>query len=205
MIIEKWLDLQSKGFSLDHIYLLDFISKSDKDVSNYTEGNVRADSILIFLKRKGLVSADNRIAQQGMDLINYVQNAEYQKVASADSFKEWVDKVHKNLQDLLFKLTGKKQKVGKINKKSYSFLCNTIDLHTKLLKVRKIYGFSDRVKAEKVLQAYTEKCFKEDEWFPIIEYYIEKEGKSRFFTDYCEYNENQIQEETKPVNTKHLF
>ena len=95
---------------------------------------------------------------------------------------DFYSSLHKNLQEKMISLTGKKQKMlqGK-----YAFLLNEKDLKLRLQKVIKEYQLNDPQKVEKVLLLYVEKCNKARfEYTPTLEYYIWKEKSSRLATDY---------------------
>lgn len=206
MTIEKWKYLQARSITLDMIFLLDHVSKNPKvDLFAYFETDPKLTGIVKTLIRKNLVAQTFEILEDGKAILDFVNDFSKQEIQNKnESFAEWVYSVHALLQALLKKLTGKIQKTDKIKGTSYSFLCNPKDLHDKLLKVNTIYGPLDRVKAQKVLSAYVIKCYKENSWFPVIEYYIEKEGKSRFYTDYLDFEE-VTEIEDKPKETKNLF
>ena len=118
---------------------------------------------------------------------------------------DFYSNLHKNLQEKMISLTGKKQKMlqGK-----YAFLPNEKDLKLRLQKVIKEYQLNDLQKVEKVLLLYVEKCNKARfEYTPTLEYYIWKEKSSRLATDYLNDLEEveQIKEQVNPQEIKQLF
>jgi len=210
MTIKKWLFLQKEGVTLDMVFLLDFLKSNKVDIESLITSNPKATSILTMLKRKNYLDLSYQITEEGEQILQIVTKEvpENQEIRiPPTSFKGWSDQVHASLQERLVELTGKKQKTDKIKGVSYSFLCGPIDLHNKLLKVKKLYNFKDLDKAFLVLKRYVEKCHNEGSWFPLMEYYIEKEGKSRFMTDYDNFEDSikEQKEESKPRKTENLF
>lgn len=111
-------------------------------------------------------------------------------------------KLHKNLENELITLTGKKQKVLQ---GTYSFLPNVRDLQKKLDGIILKHKLKDTSKIEKVLIEYVKKCHKKSfDKVQLISYYIEKNGISNFVNDYNNFEEVKEKEENiKEV--KNLF
>ena len=149
-------------------------------------------------KLEGYLTFDLQLTKKGEDLLNKI-NGVSTKI-DTNFYKE----LHKKLQNELFTLTGKKQKVigGK-----YSFLCNSFDLENRLSKVVKKYNLEDLNKIEKLLIKYIYNCYKADfKMTPLIEYYIIKDNSSKLVTDYFNFEEKkEIQKEKKLIDTKDLF
>ena len=127
-----------------------------------------------WLKQEDYISDNNKLTLKGKELLDQLQK----EVVSTDFYSS----LHKNLQEKMISLTGKKQKMlqGK-----YAFIPNEKDLKLRLQKVIKEYQLTDLQKVEKVLLLYIEKCNKARfEYTPTIEYYILKEKSSRLATDY---------------------
>jgi len=98
-------------------------------------------------------------------------------------------KLHEKLQQELFQLTKKKQKILYGNR---AFLCNPKDLESKLLKVNKKYKLNDWVKIEKLLLQYIYTSHKANwEYVKLMEYYIEKSGISQLANDYAGFEEKE--------------
>lgn len=136
-----------------------------------------------WLKQEEYISDNNKLTLKGKELLDQLQKEEI----STDFYNS----LHKNLQEKMISLTGKKQKMlqGK-----YAFLPNEKDLKLRLQKVIKEYQLNDLQKVEKVLLLYIEKCSKARfEYVSTIEYYLTKDKISKFVTDYENY-ENIIEE-----------
>lgn len=140
------------------------------------KGNVNS------LKEKDYISNNNKLTIKSKELLDQLQKEEVNT--------NFYSNLHKNLQEKMIYLTGKKQKIlqGK-----YAFLPNEKDLKLRLQKVIKEYKLNDLQKVEKVLLLYIEKCNKARfEYTSTVEYYILKDKSSRLATDYDNYNEEEI-------------
>ena len=139
------------------------------------------------LKEKDYISNNNKLTIKSKELLDQLQKE--------DINTDFYSNLHRNLQEKMISLTGKKQKMlqGK-----YAFLPNEKDLKLRLQKVIKEYQLTDFQKIEKVLLLYVEKCNKARfEYTPTIEYYILKDKTSRLVTDYENYSEeDQINQST---------
>ena len=143
-----------------------------------------------FLKQNEYISDNNKLTLKGKELLDQLQKEE----VSTDFYSS----LHKNLQEKMISLTGKKQKMlqGK-----YGFIPNPKDLKLRLQKVIKEYQLNDLQKVEKVLLLYVEKCNKARfEYTPTLEYYVWKDKSSRLATDYENYNEEEIIYDDNTVN-----
>ena len=134
------------------------------------------------LKEKDYISNNNKLTIKSKELLDQLQKE--------DINTDFYSNLHRNLQEKMISLTGKKQKMlqGK-----YAFLPNEKDLKLRLQKVIKEYQLNDLQKVEKVLLLYIEKCNKAKfEYTSTVEYYILKDKSSRLATDYDNYNEEEI-------------
>lgn len=120
----------------------------------------------------GYILPGGKITKKGLDLITSLEE---------DSNRNY-EELHKELQDKLFKLTGKKQ--IKANG-GYTFLCNSLDLKTKLSKVIIKYKLSDWEKVKKLLLLHIDKAYKQNfDKVMLMQYYIEKNNSSMLASDY---------------------
>jgi hypothetical protein len=162
---------------LDYLILEHIANNTAKEFiedKHQTEGGNGLCNHLIWLKEQEYISDNNKLTLKGKVLLDQLQKEE----ESTDFYTN----LHKNLQQKMISLTGKKQKIlqGK-----YAFLLNEKDLKLRLQKVIKEYQLNDLQKVEKVLLLYVEKCNKARfEYTPTLEYYIWKEKSSRLATDY---------------------
>jgi len=135
------------------------------------------------LKLGGYCNFQLELTKKGRELLESVQPS---KKIDTNFYKE----LHKKLQNELFILTGKKQKVigGK-----YSFLCNAFDLEHKLSRLIKKHQITDLKRIEKLLLKYIHTCYKADfKMVQLLEYYIEKSGTSKLMTDFESFEEKDL-------------
>jgi len=131
---------------------------------------------------EGYLYPSGNIAPKGMSFIQNVLGNVYHKV---DNYEQ----LHKELQDRLFVLTGKKQ--VKANG-SYTFLCNSIDLKSRLTRVITKYKLADWEKVKKLLLSHVEKAHNQKfDKVMLIQYYIEKNGNSNLASDYESFTEEK--------------
>lgn len=171
---------------LDYLILEHIANNTAKEIIKDNTFN----KMLLMLNLSGYISNNNKLTLKGKELLDQLQKEE----VSTDFYSN----LHKNLQEEMISLTGKKQKMlqGK-----YAFLLNEKDLKLRLQKVIKEYQLNDLQKVEKVLLLYVEKCNKARfEYTPTVEYYIWKDKTSRLATDYENYNEEEIVYEDNTVN-----
>lgn len=173
---------------LDYLILEQIANNTAKE---FVEGdNIRIKGQLDFLKLQEFVSNNNKLTLTGKTLLDQLQKEE----VSSDFYGN----LHKNLQEKMISITGKKQKMlqGK-----YAFLPNEKDLKLRLQKVIKEYKLNDLQKIEKVLLLYIEKCNKARfEYTSTVEYYILKDKSSRLATDYENFNEEEVIHEDNAIN-----
>ena len=181
MKIEELLSIYKNNIDFN-IFALLFIAQ---DGSNYLFPNLDYKS----LKEQGLVDFECKLTKKGKEVLDKCLNDE--KVSKKVDIG--INQLFIACQDELLKLTGKKQKTSKIENKSYSFLPNFIDFQDKLSKVVKRYKLEDSNKLKAVLLQYINKCHEANNWFPILEYYISKDNKSRLATDYENFEEQEKQ------------
>ena len=179
---EKYNEVLDNGLSLDHYFLLCNIKNGVKLIENK-----RIQGFLNLLVKKGYIDED-RLTEKGIDLVQNCEFSEIIQVPKDNTTVEmdlgtWILKIHKSCEDRIFQLTGKRQIRDKIDKKLWSFMCNSTDLGKNLQKVIAIYKLTDYDKIEKTLLRHIDECSSAGKWFPIIYYYIMKNGKSDLVTD----------------------
>jgi len=188
---EKYTEILSSGLLLDHYFLLCSIKSGVKPVQNK-----RIQGFTNLLIKKGYIE-DDKLTVKGIELIDDIElETEASKSTGDTSFNAWVVGLHQRCQAKLKELTGKIQVRDKINNTPYSFLPNPIDLGKNLYKVITAYKTKDYVKLEKCIMNHIQSRYEAKSWFPILEYYIMKSGKSKLVTDY----ENFSEEDTSKAN-----
>jgi len=150
---------------------------------------------IVGLKSSGYIYSETQLTPKGKELLKEISGEKMSKKVDTG-----INQLYIACQEELQKLVGKKQKTSKINGKSYSFLPNFVDFQDKIEKSCKKYQLNDKEQLKKVLLQYINKCHKEDNWFPILEYYIMKDGHSKLATDYVSFEEIQeIKQNNKGV------
>lgn len=155
---------------------------------------------IVELKSSGYIYSETQLTPKGKELLKEISGNKMSKKVDTG-----INQLYIACQEELQKLVGKKQKTSKINRKSYSFLPNFVDFQDKIEKSCKKYQLNDKEQLKKVLLQYINKCYKEDNWFPILEYYIMKDGHSKLATDYVSFEEIQEVKKEELKNTKEMF
>lgn len=159
-----------------------------QDMGSYLFSNLCFDD----MKLQGYCDFELKLTKKGEELLNKCQEVD----KSSKKTDVGVNNLYIACQEELLKLTGKKQKTSKIENKSYSFLPNFIDFQDKLSKTIKKYKLEDSDKLKSVLLQYINKCHEANNWFPILEYYINKDNKSKLATDYFNFEGEEKQTKT---------
>jgi hypothetical protein len=187
--IEKYEKLLGSGLGLDHYYILVLLYNHHP-----LPQHKRVEGFINLLAKKGYI-AEGILTAEALDLVqDEIFNVTLVSpttttttlAASQLEYNDWVAELHLKLQEKLVELTGKKQVRDKIKGgSSFSFLCNQLDLGKNLRKVVQLYKLkdSDRPLIEKTLFHHMESCNKAQSWFPLVYYYIFKDGKSQLVTD----------------------
>jgi hypothetical protein len=149
----------------------------------------------IPLIAKGYLYTTGKPTAKGINLIEEV-------LANVSSKVDNYEELYKKLQDRLVSLTGKKQ--VKANG-SYTYLCNSIDLKSKLSKVIRKYKLNDFEKVTKLLLLHIDKSHRQKfDKVMLIQYYIEKNNVSTLASDYESYKE-QEQQDTSSFKSNQKF
>lgn len=128
------------------------------------------------------------ILQKGKNILNQIEN-----IPTSVKVVEKVDKyqvLYLSLKSELKKLTGKEQVKANI---AYPFLCNQIDLESRLSKVVHKYKLTDWEKIEKCLINHIKRSYKQNFMkCQLMMYYIEKGGSSMLVSDYESFTEKDV-------------
>ncbi len=190
---QKYQEVLDSGLSLDHYFILCSIKNKVKLMDNK-----RIQGFLNLLNKKGYVENDE-LTEKGMDMVQNCEFSEIITLPAEEGGKEevkidlgtWILKVHKMCEDRIFALKGRKQVRDRVDKKYWSFMCNPTDLGKNLQKVITMYKLTDYDKIEKTLLKHIDNCNTANHWFPIMYYYIIKNGKSDMVTDMADIVEEQ--------------
>lgn len=176
---EKYEAILKEGLILDHYLLLCNIKNGIKPLNNK-----RVQGFINLLTKKGYLQED-QLTEKGLALVEDCEVA--QVVATQEkgkqSYSEWVTGLYDRIQTRMKELTGSTQVRATIDKKPYSFVPNATDLAKVLQRAITAYKLKDYAKIEKAIMAYITTCAEKKSWFPILQYYIMKDGMSRLVTD----------------------
>lgn len=176
---EKYKDILDNGLLLDH-YLVLCNMKNGVELLE----TKRVQGFVNLLVKKGYIQ-DEVLTEKGLEIVS---NCEFnipttQAAEQMTDFGALAQSIHKSCVNRIYKLTGAKQVRPKLDKKSFPFLPNFTDFAKVLHKVIVTYKLKDMEKVEKTLLNYIEKCSSANNWFPIMQYYIMKNGVSQLVTD----------------------
>lgn len=201
--IDKYENVLNQGLLLDHYSLLCCI----RDGGELPKSK-RIQGFINLLHKKGYLLG-GVITKSGLELIDKdtvmcqsttevsVQTNTkglIKTITPTNDYMTWARALHEKLQDRLFEKTGKRQARGAIQGTTYSFLPNASDFCKILLKVIVLHKLKDFNKIDKCLMRYVDRKIREGNWFPILGYYIIKNGMSQMITDMdsMEDDENEV-------------
>jgi hypothetical protein len=175
--VNKYTDVLDSGLLLDHYFLL----LSMRDGLEIAKSR-RIKGFMNLLTKKGYI-IDGVLTDDALLLLEDQSITLSTTQQPVTEFANWVMSLYRKCQDKLTQLTGNKQVRGKIERKGYSFLPNSADLGKVLQKVIFLYKLKDLQAIEDCIISHIEKCHDAKHWFPVIGYYIMKNGKSDLVTD----------------------
>lgn len=191
--IEKYRMILDQGLLLDHYALLLSVRNGGELVKSR-----RMQGFINLMHKKGYIE-DGVLTEKANALLAgepkkeefpivstplaSMANTIQSKVEKKFDYAGWVIKLHEKCEEKIEKATGKKQVRDKIDGKPYAFLPNITDLGKTLLKVIQTYKLKDFNRIESTVLNYISSCAKLGKWFPILQYYIMKNGLSAMVTD----------------------
>ena len=199
---EKYNKVLDAGLLLDHFALLCCL-RDNQPIPK----NKRILGFQNLLCKKGFIQND-QLTEMALELVGEEQLTGFTKsvaiinevkISNKADYADWIVELHKKCKDKLIDLTGKPQVRDSINNKSYSFLPNCTDLGRVLLRVIQSYKLTDFEKIEKTILAYIDRCATGKNWFPILQYYIWKNGASTMVTE-MEFVEENSKSDDSIVN-----
>jgi hypothetical protein len=196
---EKYNKVLDAGLLLDHFALLCCIRDKQSIVKNkriagfqnlltkkgYIDNSVLTDKGKELIGEEILSGFSKSIAIiEKMENVESIDNTETVKKVKEDfDYADWVIKLYSKCKAKLLELTGKRQVRDTINGKAYPFLPNSTDLGRVILRAVQAYNLDDFDKIERSIILYIERCAKTNSWFPILQYYIMKNGASTMVTE----------------------
>ena len=195
MEIHKFKELINKGIDVSQYLLLSYfnLNLDLKDLLN----NVRIISIISILEKKQLlekIENNYQITLKGKSLLN----EEFKKDSN------WVEELHKEIEELILKNTGSKNFTNPSGKKLNSSIT---ELNIRFASFFKKYGFQDISKIRNSILKYVNDATTHKIKYPIrIIYYIWNEKNGSVVSEMMDNFDDVMEEEIKkPINTKSLF
>lgn len=193
---EKYNKVLDAGLLLDHFVILCLLRDNQTIPKNKRIGGFYnlltkkgyIDNLVLTDKGKELVGEEILSGfSKSIATIEKVEKIEtVEKIENANEgidYGDWVIKLYAKCKTKLLELTGKRQVRDTINGKAYPFLPNSTDLGKVTLRAIQAYNLDDFDKIEKSIILYIERCAKTNSWFPILQYYIMKNGASTMVTE----------------------
>ncbi len=195
MEIHKFKELINKGIDVSQYLLLSYfnLNLDLKDLLN----NVRIISIISILEKKQFlekIGNNYQITLKGKSLLN----EEFKKDSN------WVEELHKEIEELILKNTGSKSFTNPSGKKLNSSIT---ELNIRFASFFKKYGFQDISKIRNSILKYVNDATTNKIKYPIrIIYYIWNEKNGSVVSEMMDNFDDVMEEEIKkPINTKQLF
>lgn len=195
MEIHKFKELINKGIDVSQYLLLSYfnLNLDLKDLLN----NVRIISIISILEKKQFlekIGNNYQITIKGKSLLN----EEFKKDSN------WVEELHKEIEELILKNTGSKSFTNPSGKKLNSSIT---ELNIRFASFFKKYGFQDISKIRNSILKYVNDATTNKIKYPIrIIYYIWNEKNGSVVSEMMDNFDDVMEEEIKkPINTKQLF
>lgn len=205
--LQKYEDILSSGLILDHYFLL----------CNIRDGyqvpkNRRIHGFINLLTKRGYI-LEGILTEVAIDLLNDSNKEIVISTTTTTSsstgatnkqldFDEWVISLYRKCQERIFNLMGSRQVRAKIKGgKTYPFLCNNVDLRKVLIRMINTYKLKDYEGIERCMLAHIDRCGRDKDWFPLMKYYVMKDGQSTLVTDL----ESPIEEEEKRGGSTQKF
>lgn len=182
--IEQYRRVLDRGLLLDHYLVL----------CNLRDGielpkNKRIDGFINLLYKKGYID-DGILTEKAYEVIDLqsVMIVQREPIETPKfDFGGWVASLHTKCQDKMIEVCGKKQMTAKINKtdrKGYPFMLNIHDFSKRVLDCIQRYKLKDMDLVERKILGHIENCGNSGNWFPLMKYYIYKQGEgSQLVTD----------------------
>lgn len=195
---EKYKEILENGLLLDHYLVLSNLSKGAKMVDSK-----RIQGFINLLIKKDYIE-EGAITQKGLSLLETkVPPVEVKITELVTDFDNWIKSLHQKCIDKIEAATGKKNVTAKIKTSTYSFIPSRWeDLANPIKRFMRFYKVKDLDKIEIVILAYVQRCLDNKNYFPLLKYYIIKDGVSEMINDIDNFDEGRP--EDYKSNTKLL-
>lgn len=182
--LETYKKVLDNGLLLDHYVILCNI----RDGVEMPKSR-RIDGFINLLNKKGYID-DGALTEKAFDIIDLhpvmIVKQECIETPKFD-FVGWAVNLHMKCKSKIIELTGKKQVTSKIkstDKKGWPFMPNIDDFSNRLFTTIQKYKLKDMDVIEKAILNHIDTCSSTNNWFPLMKYYIHKQGEgSNMVTD----------------------
>jgi hypothetical protein len=203
--VEKYNRILDDGLLLDHYNIL-LKMKNGEELPR----KKRIQGFVNLLNKKGYI-LDGGLTPLALDLlVDHPKQVMALLPSRAISvipkeegfdFNKWVEEVHKKCQEKILLYTGKKQVRDTIKGKTWSFLDGPQTLSIFLARFIKTYKVKDYARIEKCMLEHIDECHRGRHWFPMMKYYIIKDGTgSDLMKDY-EKDDSETSSDSKSLET----
>lgn len=175
--LEQYKKILDNGLLLDHYLVLCSIRDG-----NTLPKSGRIDGFINLLNKKGYIE-DGALTNKAFDVIDIhpvliVQSEEVE--TPKFDFGGWARDLHTKCKSKILELTGKQQMMAKIkstDRKSYRFIDGVDDFTQRLFTCIQKYKLKDMDMIEKMILNHIDDCHQKNNWFPLMKYYISKQGE----------------------------
>lgn len=174
--LEVYKKILNNGLLLDH-YMVMCNIRDGKEMPK----SRRIDGFINLLEKKGYIE-DGVLTDLAFDIIDIhpviVVGKEDIETPKFD-FVGWSTSLHEKCVNKIIELTGKRQVISKIKNSGagYRFLDGIQDFSTRLYKCIERYKLKDMDIVEKAILNHIDNCHSSGNWFPLMKYYITKQGE----------------------------
>ena len=175
--LEQYKKVLESGLLLDHYFVLCNL----RDGTEMPKSK-RIDGFINLLNKKGYIE-DGALTEQAFNIIDLhpVMIVKREEIETPRfDFGGWSRELHTRCKDRIMDLTGKAQVMSKINKtdkKGYRFIDGVEDFMTRLFNCIQKYKLKDMDAIEKAIMNHIDSCHASNNWFPLLKYYISKQGE----------------------------
>lgn len=175
--LEQYKKVLDNGLLLDHYMVL----------CNLRDGtemprSKRIQGFINLLNKKGYIE-DGALTEKAFEVIDIypsIKVKEEEIETPKFDFGGWAKELHAKCKTKIFELTGKHQvmaKIQKTDKKGYRFIDGVDDFASRLFTCIQKYKLKDMDAIEKAILNHIDTCHSSNNWFPLLKYYISKQGE----------------------------